>query len=1164
PNRVTVMGESAGGASILFQMTAFGGSQGPAPFQQAVVQSPAWVTDLGVKQQQDTLTRFLTLLNVSNIQEARQLDSAILIGANQDLVGNSDYGTFIIDPVVDGSFVPAQPGHLLKTGAFDHGVRVMNGHQANEGLIFTRPYVRDDTTFIDLVRFWIPNANTSVISFISDELYPAVFDGSLPYRDQPSRAILFVSEHVVTCHTDWLNRAYLNQTFAYQFSVPPGVHAQDTDYTFYNGPGTPDVYMSYNSTVALALQRYITAFATGILTSGEEVSPPFPRYGHGVLLNLTSAGLLKAQDSTANKRWLLGILAAFLHGWALDIMAGPYGVVIRIAVEPPKEPVTNNNGDDGPLALSKQRNFRPKSFAVPYTRNFINQRPLKRPDVHPTKDEVDPQQLAHTVTRARQAFGDTLPEDFLSSEEYKVYERLYGTPAGVTKPQDVGMLQDMVPSEEDRPVVQQNTLMSEDEHGNLEEVATVARADPDPADLDGEQEELVEETVEIDSHVEGNESSEESLDSAFDTRFARYRDKVAASGAMSEPKVAEESEDLDEEADEASEEAEESNVEEEDADAVEAEENAYSNDNGPRRHPLTVAGKWGTSPSTIQLPTDTFVNPISAVFSKASNKHLSEVTLKTFGGRGLPNSTATPSPKSVGEALKQSPIALEATQSHMGDMEANAYLAAIMPGAFATASSCLVEIRKRLGPQWLQGLLKKEGGPRVLDAGAGGAGVLAWRELLRTEWELMHPEADLEKQRVPFGKSTVVTGSTALRQRSSALLDNTTFLPRLPDYHPQVDHPSLEESKGTPRKQYDVILAPYTLWTLQEDHMRKAHIQNLWSLLKPDGGVLIVIEKGVPRGFELVAGGRQVLLKNHISSPGSTHYENRIDGPSDERLRQKETGMIIAPCTNHGKCPMYLLSGKTVGRKDFCHFSQRYIRPSFLQRILGQGHRNHEDIRFSFVAVQRGVDQRQVRNIQQGQEAGEAAFAGHDEIAIDQDDAEVQSNIEQTDQGHEAPSTSPDPLSFPRILLRPLKKQGHIIFDACTPAGKLERWTVPRSFSQQAYSDARKARWGDLWALGAKTRIPSRLRIGREQSKGKVKQRKRVNINIRDSDESIENGLGRESSGKKKKGKGMNVNMFDLDNIEAGLGKEPSGKGKGGGRSKKVKKRTQVVDEDLE
>ena len=99
PTKVTVMGESAGGASILWQLIAFGGAQGPAPFQQAIIQSPAWVEDIGTSQQEDLFNDFLSLLNVSTIDEARQLQSTKLIDANIQLVGNSPYGTFIVDPV---------------------------------------------------------------------------------------------------------------------------------------------------------------------------------------------------------------------------------------------------------------------------------------------------------------------------------------------------------------------------------------------------------------------------------------------------------------------------------------------------------------------------------------------------------------------------------------------------------------------------------------------------------------------------------------------------------------------------------------------------------------------------------------------------------------------------------------------------------------------------------------------------------------------------------------------------------------------------------------------------------------------------------------------------------------------------------------------------------
>ncbi|KAL8766313.1 MAG: hypothetical protein Q9203_006390 [Teloschistes exilis] len=776
-----------------------------------------------------------------------------------------------------------------------------------------------------------------------------------------------------------------------------------------------------------------------------------------------------------------------------------------------------------------------RRFAIEHVRSFARSSQTKRSDLRPTRDAVDPQQLAHTVTRTRQTFGNTLPEGFLSSEEYKLYERLYGSPLGPPNPHDVALLRDLMQAGVVGKDDEQNILFKEDDEGNLEKIGYAPKTGSDRKVPEPDTE--LQNGEETDMADVQEEEGESSLDSDFDKRFETYRDEVEASGVMdkspdtNEAQLTNDEHAIEEDIDDESAEQESFEMDQEDEEEVQPLQNfgnAYTNADVPKRHPLTAAGKWGMLSATLQLPRDTVVDPISAIFSEASNKQLAEIALKVFGGRFLPNSTATPTPKSVGGNLKQSPIALEASQPSMGAMEANAYLAAIMPGAYATAFSCLVEVRKRLGPEWLQNLLRKEGGPRVLDAGAGGAAALAWRELLRTEWELMHEEISMENQRIPFGKTTVVTGSSSLRQRSSLLLDNTTFLPRLPDYNPSIDHPSLEQDKGTSRKQYDVILAPYTLWSLREDHMRKSHIQNLWSLLNPDGGVLVVIEKGVPRGFELVAGAREVLLKYHIASPGDEQLENRIDEPFEGRYRDKEAGMIIAPCTNHGKCPMYLFPGKAVGRRDYCHFSQRFIRPPFLQRILGQTKRNHEDIRFSFIAVQRGVDQRRIHDIKQDQTTEDEAFAGYGGQEVPHNGDRIGAA-----DGDVPAKQSTHPLNFPRLILPPLKNRGHIILDACTPAGKIQRWTVPRSFGKQAYTDARKARWGDLWALGAKVSIPRRLKIGGKKD-GKPEGR-RPKVDAQDPDDVedvIQSSRGRRQSKKERRPKRKSQALASEDGLD--------------------------------
>ncbi|KAL6713637.1 37S ribosomal protein S22 [Lecanora helva] len=718
------------------------------------------------------------------------------------------------------------------------------------------------------------------------------------------------------------------------------------------------------------------------------------------------------------------------------------------------------------------------------------------------RDPASPAQMEAVVRQARKTFGETLPQDFLSEEEYLIYERLYGPPSATTLPEDVDLLKGI---EEQEPGTAENVLMRENAEGGLEEIVY----EEDEVDV---SERETEDDVEVAPDV----------DEDFQSRLATLREQAATESERKATENLETKHDFPEDTPEPDVSG---RQEFENEDMDDFEEETISDENGEheRTHPLTVAGRSGTSPATIFMPKQNVVDPINALLSDASNRQLAEVALKTFGGPGLPNSTATFSRPN----LKQQPIALEASQSRMGEMEGNAFMAAIMPGAYATILSILVEIRKRLGSNWLRDLIQKPGGPRILDAGAGGAGILAWREVLRAEWELMHPGKASVGKDVPYGKSTVVTGSAALRNRASHLLEDTTFIPRLPDYNPSRDHPSLKDTSPQPRKQYDIILAPYTLWTLREDYMRKNQVQNFWSLLDPNGGVLVLVEKGIPRGFELIAAARETLLKYHVSSPGSEEVETTIEDASRNRFGPKEKGMIIAPCTNHGKCPMYITAGKSQGRKDYCHFSQRFIRPPYLQRILDGRDRNHEDIRFSYVALQRGKDQRETDNVVQGQSATEAAFSGYEDT-----DHDIDSAAEAND-GSGQVASDINPLSLPRAILPPIKRRGHVTLDLCTPSGKIERWTVPKSFSKQAYHDARKSRWGDLWALGAKTRVQRNIRVGLK--KGKTQTKDILDSKAEDTDELREIPIPRQRMGqsigtrKQEKQKRKMMKMMEED-----------------------------------
>ena len=700
-----------------------------------------------------------------------------------------------------------------------------------------------------------------------------------------------------------------------------------------------------------------------------------------------------------------------------------------------------------------------RALSTSHTRRQSDQEhaaPLEEPSLTP----ADGLTREVNVRRARQRFGDSLPRDHLTEDEYVVYQRLYGTPLFVDTVEELEGPE--VTAEED--LVEQelpdgtSVLLRKGKDGELEEVEINDEDDED---------------------IEAVEQDEDDRKTRTPEEWVAYREAEARAYHQ--------------------EIYEKSQLQNEETEAWGDVDEAVQDEEFMRAHPLTIAGRFKSSPSTVFLPKEKLVDPTALLLTRANHKHLAESAKRIFGGPFLPHSASTP-PARFGNGQK--PIPLDPSQADMGNIEADAYMAAVQPGTYASVMSVMVEVRRRLGSSWLEHILRNKNGGAILDAGSGGAGVLVWHEILQAEWQRMHEESGNTSQGVaPLGKATVLAASDALRHRASRLLDNTTFIPRLPETVTEDD----ATNKQQPRKYYDVIVAPHTLWPLRQEYLRKEQVEKYWSLLNPKGGVLILIEKGLPRGFEVVAGARSYLLNKRIASPDSKIIETSVDSqvskPEDEtRFREKESGMIIAPCTNHSTCPMYQNPGVSVGREDFCVFNQRYIRPPYLQHILDAKDKNHEDVQFSYLAVQRGRDQRQPQHdiigkgFAQTEETTVAAFEGHEWNYPSDPDLK---------DAAPTPTTPNDvnPLTFPRLVLPALKRCGHIILDVCTPAGTLERWTVPRSFSKQAFRDARKARWGDLWALGAKTRIPRNVRLGRPgdewDKKGrKIKKAKKVTIEL--------------------------------------------------------------------
>ncbi|KAI8680057.1 Thioredoxin domain-containing protein [Fusarium keratoplasticum] len=669
---------------------------------------------------------------------------------------------------------------------------------------------------------------------------------------------------------------------------------------------------------------------------------------------------------------------------------------------------------------------------------------------------ASPEEIEQVVRDAKQRFRDTLPKGYLNDEEYALYERLYGAPLRETRPEDVGIPEhaDMGP-EPPRPD-NEGTILREVEGGEFEEIVYQIPRE------EAAEDEIVEESDEVLPQSElADLAMEESLHQppGYVELVARTQREYDAM-----QKLAKDFEETRRQQQEAEDQvaAEEEELAERLAEAEETpqwpEEQWRERVSGEtlRFHPLSIEGRFHGSPVEISLPRDELIMPIRDLLQRTHIDHVKSAAEDAFGGAGLPLSPATPEGKRNGG---QRAAGVHADSRHMTEIEADAFIAGFLPPAYASVMATLREVRKRVGSEWLQSKLKDGTGLSVLDAGSGGAGLIAWDEIVRAEWDLLKENGQV-KGLDPPGKRTVVVGSDRLRHRAKTFLHNTTFLPRLPDYEHSGEMRGQHLDAGDKpqaRKSYDVIIASHLFLKEQQDHYRQAILNNLWSLLKKDGGVLIVLEKAHPRGFEAVAHVRDTVLKQFLL-PQSGQSEVSPEDFNPAYQREKEAGHVIAPCTNQGVCPMYQATGKSTGRKDFCHFNQRFVRPTFYTRMLGNSQDNQGEVEFSYVALRRGVAKESPWT---GKQATEEAF-----------------------KGYEHSETKPDMQTLPRTILPPLKRKGHVTLDLCTPEGKLERWTVPKSFGKVAYHDARKARWGDLWALGAKTRVLRQVRAGKGHDDG--------------------------------------------------------------------------------
>lgn len=163
--------------------------------------------------------------------------------------------------------------------------------------------------------------------------------------------------------------------------------------------------------------------------------------------------------------------------------------------------------------------------------------------------------------------------------------------------------------------------------------------------------------------------------------------------------------------------------------------------------------------------------------------------------------------------------------------------------------------------------------------------------------------------------------------------------------------------------------------------------------------------------------------------------------------------LFIFQCPHDGACPLHH-PGST---RLVCGFSQRLQRPSFVRRTKHSGI-GHEDVEYSYIAIRRGprpiasdiklgrVGEVGKRDLDQKTVSPRKELVLHDEheelLAVPEHLQESTSLTSTNSQPPESGSLSAlesalrlEAYHWPRLVFPPLKNNGHVILDSCTPEG---------------------------------------------------------------------------------------------------------------------------------
>ena len=129
PGNVTIMGESAGGASVMFQMIS---PRSKGLFHKAIAQSGAINIRRSPQQAAEFTRLFFEKAGATSVAGLRALSAERLVELQEELIADMGFeADLLFAPVADGVVVPADPEQAFADGAAA-GIAFLNGTNADE------------------------------------------------------------------------------------------------------------------------------------------------------------------------------------------------------------------------------------------------------------------------------------------------------------------------------------------------------------------------------------------------------------------------------------------------------------------------------------------------------------------------------------------------------------------------------------------------------------------------------------------------------------------------------------------------------------------------------------------------------------------------------------------------------------------------------------------------------------------------------------------------------------------------------------------------------------------------------------------------------------------------------------------------------------------------